>query len=571
MIVEAADFADGATLAADICIVGAGAVGITLALELGRSGLDVLLLEAGGTRAEAEVQDFYRGTVTRPALHNPIHEYRERRLGGSTTIWGGRCMPFDPIDFEWRDWIADSGWPIPYSALNTYYARANRICEAGAFAYRLDDAFDRAAQPMIDGFAGEAFSSDTLERFSCPTDFGRRYRDRLAALHNVRLMTGCAVTDIGLLASGAAVDRLTLRTRAGATLSVKARHVVLAAGGLETTRLMLASDGVMANGIGNDHDVLGRYYMCHLAGTIGDFRPRAGSAGVWHGYDIADDGTYCRRRLAIRPSAQRIHQIGNFVARLHHPHIPDARHGSGVLSALYLGRVLIPRAYRKRVEASDPFGLRGTARHVANVGLHAPEVARFARQMLLQRRLAERKFPSVVVRPRNHSFSLDFHAEQEPNRDSQVRLGAERDAYGMRRLEVDWRYTDRDVATVRTALDLLAADLRRSGAGTLGFDPDQVEAEMIRYGAYAGHHIGTARMGTDVRRSVVDPDCRVHGISNLHLAGAAVFPTSSQANPTLTAVALALRLGERLAATMRDVAAPAAIAEPERIVAMAAS
>jgi choline dehydrogenase-like flavoprotein len=125
-------------------------------------------------------------------------------------------------------------------------------------------------------------------------------------------------------------------------------------------------------------------------------------------------------------------------------------------------------------------------------------------------------------------------------------LGDDLDSLGLPRIRVDWRYAAGDVDTVSRALALLAEDVSNSGVGSFEYDPTSVEAEMTRYGAYGGHHIGTARMGTDPRHSVVDADCRVHGVDNLYIAGAATFPTSGQANPTLTLVALAARLAAHL-------------------------
>jgi choline dehydrogenase-like flavoprotein len=492
------------------------------------------------------VQDFYQGAVVDPALHSPPVDYRERRLGGTTTIWGGRCMPLDPIDFTPRDWIAESGWPIALADLAAFYPAANRLCEAGAFDYDAATALSPDARPMIAGYTGRDFDTDRLERFSCPTDFGRRYRDRLAQAPRIELLLGASVADIDRDPDGRRVTALAMRGPGGAGFTIHPRETVLCAGGLETARLLLASDRVHPHGIGNHHDVLGRYYMSHLAGTIGLFHAAGGRDAVWHGYDVADDGSYCRRRLALTEAAQRRHRIGNFVARLHHPRIADARHGSGPLSALYLGRAMIPRLYRPRLAGSDEDGAIGIVRHLANVARDPAAVAGFAWHTLTARRLAERKFPSVIVAPRRGIYSLDFHAEQEPNAASRVTLGEPRDAHGMRRLLVDWRYTAGDVATVRCALRLLADDLARAGAGRFDYDEETVETEMTRYGAYPGHHIGTVRMGDDPRTSMVDRHCRLHGIGNLHVAGAAVFPTSSQANPTLTAVALALRLAERL-------------------------
>jgi choline dehydrogenase-like flavoprotein len=203
----------------------------------------------------------------------------------------------------------------------------------------------------------------------------------------------------------------------------------------------------------------------------------------------------------------------------------------------------VPRQFRKRLDVAAG----GTWRHVANVLGQAPAVARFGWRLGVARRFTDRKYPSVVVTPPSGTFTLDVHAEQLPNRDSRVTLAPnDRDRFGMPRLHVDWRYLSGDVETVRTALGLLARDLARSGSGTLAWDDHALEHDLLHDGAYPGHHIGTARMGDDPRRSVVDRHCRVHALGNLHVAGAAVFPTSSQANPTLTAVALALRLGRRL-------------------------
>ncbi|WP_322101430.1 GMC family oxidoreductase [Paraburkholderia sp. J41] len=546
MIVDAREIAAGAQLHADVCVVGAGAAGITLALALEESGLDVIVLESGGDAPEPATQTLYEGTVADARLHPPIDHYRVRRFGGSTTLWGGRCLPLDPVDFEARDYIAHSGWPIAYAEVLPYYAQANALCEAGEFAYTAEAAFAAPLAPMIGGFASDAFSANTLERFSCPTDFGSRYRARLAK-GRVRVLQHANLCRLPMDAGSARrVGAAVVRVIGGATFCVAARAYVLAAGGLEVPRLLLDSPGASGRGLGNAHDVVGRYYMSHLAGTIGTLDLSRASS-VHHGYDISEEGIYCRRRLALREGAQHALRAGNFVARLHHPRIPDAGHGNGILSALYLARGIVPYEYAKRLYDGTPPGYAGsTFAHAKNVVADAPDTARFLWNWLRRRTLAERKFPSIIVRPANLRFSLDFHAEQEPNAASRVTLGDATDALGQRRIHVDWRYTAQDVATVSRALDALAREIERSGAGRFEYDPAEVEAEMTRYGAYGGHHIGTARMGEDPRTSVVDANCRVHETDNVYVAGAAVFPTSGQANPTLTIVALALRLAAHL-------------------------
>jgi len=562
MIFDADSLPDSQILRADVCIVGAGAAGISLALQFAGSGVQVLLLESGGFDEEPDTQALYAGTVADERLHSPPDRYRQRRFGGTTTIWGGRCMPLDAIDFEPRDYIAHSGWPITRDVLLPWYPAANRLCEAGDFTYSASATFADGGRAIIQGFSSDLFSTDSLERFSCPTNFAARYGDRLRAAANVAVILHANVSAIRLRPQGDRVGSLEVRTLRGKRMQAQAGWFVLAAGGLEVPRLLLASRDVQPNGLGNDHDVVGRYYMCHLAGTIGTLRISRPATAVHHGYEISPEGIYCRRRFALRSEVQRERGIGNFVARLHHPRITDPAHRSAVLSLLYLAKPLIPYEYAKRLHGDEHAGAAAWLRHVGNVAAGPLEAASFAWHMLRDRKLAERKFPSIIVAPRANLYSIDFHAEQQPQQSSRVTLEESRDALGMPRLRVDWRYTAADVLTVQRALALLTQEFSRSGVGQLEYDVAGVEAEMTRYGAYGGHHIGTARMGSDPRTSVVDDDCRVHGIANLFIAGLATFPTSSQANPTLTIVALALRLAAHLRVRLgSDVAAnPAATA-----------
>jgi choline dehydrogenase-like flavoprotein len=550
MIIDARDEFDEKLLSADLCIVGAGAAGIAMALQFLDTKLDVLVLESGGVTPEPDAQALYEGTVADEKMHSPPHRYRERRFGGTTTIWGGRCMPFDAIDFEARSYMPNSGWPIDYESLHAYYERANRLCEAGEFAYRAAQAFRGPEQPMIEGFHGASFTDDTLERFSCPTDFGARYGHKLRAARNQTVLLHANVTAIHLLAGGHQVESLQIQTLAGKRFQARARHFVLATGGLEVARLLLASRDVQPLGIGNEHDLVGRYYMCHLAGTIGSIKIARPLDAVHSGYQLSHEGIYCRRRFALTPQVQRAQGLGNFVARLHHPRITDPAHRNAVLSALYLGKPFISYEYAKRLHGEERQTWLEWLQHIRNVAARPWDLAAFGWHMLRDRKFADRKFPSVIIKSKANLYSLDFHAEQQPNFSSRVGLGTETDALGMPRLKIDWHYAKGDVATVRSSLQLLREDFEHSRVASFDYDPSAVEFEMTRYGAYGGHHIGTARMGSDPNTSVVDADCRVHGVVNLFVNGAATFPTSSQANPTLTLVALSLRMAEHLKARL---------------------
>jgi choline dehydrogenase-like flavoprotein len=197
-----------------------------------------------------------------------------------------------------------------------------------------------------------------------------------------------------------------------------------------------------------------------------------------------------------------------------------------------------------------------------NVALGGADAAGFAWHMLRDRKLAERKFPTIIIHSKANLYSLDFHAEQQPNPASRVSLISECDALGMPRISVDWRYTRGDVDSLSRSVALLADDFRRQGIGTFDYDPESVEVEMTRYGAFGGHHIGTARMGANPRSSVVDADCRIHDVRNLYIASSATFPTSSQANPTLTLIAFALRLSAHLKTLLQRPQPNAAAAVP---------
>ncbi len=555
MIEDAQALPAHSVLRSEVCVIGAGPAGIALALALGEQGIQVLLLEAGRDAPDAAAQVLYEGDLAN-AHHSPPHRYRLRGLGGSSVLWGGRCMPLDPIDFEARPWVPHSGWPLDDEDLMPHYRAANALAEAGRYAYEADEALP-GAPPMVRGWRSDIVTTSGLERFSCPTDFGRRYARRLRLAPAIRVLRGAVCTALRLEARPPAqvglhtVRTLDVRTLAGKPLRVRARIVVLAAGGLETARLLLCSDDVLPQGVGNMHDVVGRYYMCHLAGNLGTLDLKGPVADVRHGYERAPEGVYCRRRLAIRAAHQRREGLLNAVARLHFPRIADPAHRSGVLSGLFLARRFIGYEYARRLHDGQKPTPALLARHALNVVRDAPDTLAFLGHWLTRRTLAVRKFPSVILSNRTNRFSLEVQAEQEPHPDSRVTLADGVDALGMRRLRIDWRYRPQDIASVGRTLAWMATEFARNGTGQLRVDPDTLEEDLLRYGAYGGHHIGTARMGRDPRTSVVDPDARVHEVSNLYIAGSAVFPTSSQANPTLTILALSLRLADHLTRRLR--------------------
>lgn len=548
MIQDAGEIVRDAVVHAEICIAGGGPAGITLAMTLARAGRSVLLLESGDLGPGDEAQDLNAGEVADESLHSPPDKYRPRCLGGATSIWGGRCVPFDPIDFEARPWIDHSGWPIGYDEVEPYYTGANALCEAGEFEYDARLATQGGMRPLLRGFTPEHFDLNGIERFSCPTNFGRRYEAGLRAAGNVRVLLRATVIHLRSSRDGSRIESLHVRNARDTGFTVTADQFVLAMGGIETPRLMLTSNDVQTNGIGNANDLVGRFYMCHIAGTIGSLQVNGGPDQVWHGYDVAPDGTYCRRRIALRPDVQSAMGLGNTVFRLHHPRIADPRHRTGPLSAIFLAQKFISYEYAKRLVSDVPPTPALWMRHGLNAASDPISTIRFLGHWLRDRTLAERKFPSIIIRPRTNLFSLDFHAEQVPNPGSRITLGSAVDRFGNRQVRIDWHYTRQDVETVARSFDLLRDDIARQAIGDLSLAAGERDIEDVvrRDGAYGGHHIGTARMAASAASGVIDRDCKVFGMNNLYVAGSAAFPTSSQANPTLTIVALALRLAHHL-------------------------
>jgi choline dehydrogenase-like flavoprotein len=504
------------------------------------SGRTVLLLEAGGEVRRKDDLEALHGEVADLERHPQLVLYRCRGLGGTSALWGGRCVSFDPIDVEERAHIPWSGWPIAWDELRRWYDRAVGWCEAGPFRFRAAEALP-GRPPMVPGLDSELIEADGLERFSPPTRFGARYRAALEAAPDVRVLLSATCLGIETTPSDTAVDHLRMASEPGHGFRVRARHYVLAAGGLETTRLMLAS------GLGEGRPLLGRFYMCHIEGKAAVARFPDPSKVVF-AYERDPKGVYCRRFFAASAAAQRRLGLTNAILRFEPPVVADPAHGSPVLSALYLAHTLLEPEYRRKIASYDFRGGGGAARpdlkrHFGNVLRGLPELAAFAVDWARRHSLARRKLPYIALAPKDGAFAVDYNAEQVPNPDSRVTLCEGRDGFGMPRLKVDWRVTELDLAGVVGVHRLLAAELERCGAGRLDFDEAAIRDG---YKAAASHHIGTARMADDPARGVVDRDCRVFRLDNLHLASAAVFPTSSHANPTLTVVALAARLAARL-------------------------
>jgi choline dehydrogenase-like flavoprotein len=550
---------------AEVAVVGAGPAGIIVALELARRGHDVVLVESGGREPDATTQRL-GDTVGGDPRHVEMELATSRRLGGASNMWGGRCVPFDPVDFEPRPGVGEARWPVDHAEVAGYFGRACEWCRCGAPTFTAAAVPELADRAIVPGFRdGEVRASD-LERWSLPTNFGAVYGAELEATPNLRLLTGRTCVEVvpaegGSEHGGRSVSHLVLRDGAGTEERLRARRYVLAAGGLESTRLLLASRSRDAEGIGAHSGHLGRWYMAHVEARVARVRFAGDPGETIYSHERDGDGVYIRRRFTIDPATQAAEGLPNVAIWLVNPSIADPGHGSAVLSFVYLmlvsplgGRFVAEGIRRAHTEGDCPGGVRA---HLRNVVRDLPRAARFAVAFGYGRFLRRgRKVPGFYVPSAANVYPLLYHAEHLPHRESEVTLSEEHDALGMPRLRTRLHFSEADVEAVRRAHEVLDRSLRAQGLGEVEFLDDDVEA-AVRAQLFGGYHqAGTTRMSAEPADGVLDRDLAVHGFDDLFVASSSAFPTSGQANSTFTLTAFAVRLADHLATDLA--ATPAA-------------
>jgi choline dehydrogenase-like flavoprotein len=502
VLIDAATVADGSTIEADLCIVGGGPAGLTLATDLVGSGFDVVLLESGREAWDQRTQDLADGAVTaEPFRFNGVDlslsNTRMRQLGGSSNHWTGQCRPLDPHDFDARTATGGVGWPFGFAELEPHYVQA--VATVELLSPEWSPAWWSAETGTHLLETDERIRSVVFQ-FSPPTRFGERLAPGLRAAANVRCYLGATVTSLVPDRSGASVRTADVATFAGTRFQVAATGFVLATGGVDVPRLLLASTAASPAGLGNGNGLVGRFFMEHphaIGGrallSVPADQLAAYLIGPRSGPDLAPGLTWTG--LSPTPEVQDDEGIANGCVLLWPP------------------------------DAGPPRGDRDAETWSVDA------------------------LRSILAGPSGtgpvSEVTLAIRIEQAPNPDSRVVLAPASDELGMPRAEVQWRLTDRDRTTLRRTAELVAESIGASGLGRVEIDPGgrPIEDWPIEIG---NHHMGTTRMSTDPADGVVDENGRMHEVDNVHVCGSAVFPTSGMANPTLTIVALAHRLAAQL-------------------------
>ena len=504
-------------LEADLCVIGSGAAGITIAREFLQSGLRVAVLAGGSREQTRQDQTLYDSQIV-GLPHPGTHEGRARTFGGTTTLWGGQALPLDRIDFETRSWVAHSGWPFTRAELDPFYGRAQQVMHLPALDFEADVWKQFHVEPPA--YDADCLSA-TFSQWSPNPNFALAHRQALETSSAVTVYLNAHAANIQTNASAASVEHVEVRTLAGKKGRLRARSYILCGGGIETARILLASNSVESHGLGNSHDVVGRYFQDHPAVRFAEVHPhRRGRFQELYDHFYLD-GVKLLPKIALAAAAQRREEVLNAVAIIQF----DMASDSGITASKEILRALKSRRLPRGSQ------IWSTVRD-------ADEVVRLA----LRYRFQKRSFS-----PKRGPIYLEAHCEQEPNPDSRISLCDEVDALGVRRARVDWRVTDLHKKTVGVLQEMIGTEFERLQIGRVEslnvFSPGADWRSQIYD---VNHHMGTARMHDDPRCGVVDGQCRVHGVDNLYIGSSAVFPTGGYSNPTLTMMALCLRLSDRL-------------------------
>ncbi len=504
------DVPGGATVRKNVCIIGAGPAGITIAKELNRyKSVSVALLEGGFEKQDPETKALYAGRTHSSVLNGTregryLAASRRRAFGGAGAIWAGWCVPFTPHDFVEHSWVPHSGWPITRADIDPHYDRAGKLMNITPFDYdfrKNKEFYGYHLMPESD-----LVKTKLLYCASKIPRFRRLYGEEIFASPNVELFLGANVTKIGVGPDRSSIRSVEVTCLSGNRFTVKADIFVLCAGGIENARLLLASRDVFPNGVGNGHDLVGRFFMEHF--------------GLSNAADL----------ILTHPDESLRMYLNHYFRRTNKAAGPIA-HGVLTLSEEVLEREsLLNSAFYPDIADRGRKGKRSELK-----------------KALFDTAAEVDNYPGdVVIKKRSSMYlgTLKIRAEQSPNPESRVELADERDSLGMPRVKLSWLPTEKDWDSAYRGLSIIARELGRWSDGRLRIVMDRSGPQKIC--SWGGHHVGSTRMHQDPAKGVVDRDCLVHGLSNLYVAGSSVFPTCGFANPTFTIVALALRLSDRL-------------------------
>ncbi len=539
MIVDGRNITELQQLKTDICIVGGGPAGLTLANEFINSRLGVILIESGSLNFNPEAQSLSEAKAI-SVNQSDLKKSRRRQVGGNAHAWnapidsktaGWRCLPLDPLDLEPRDWIPDSGWPFKHQDLESYYQRAHQICGLKEFNYAVEDWQQPDSSPL---FTDSQNLQTTISQFAHSSIFTSYYPQKIRRASNIRILTNTTVLQIESTVQN--VTNVDVASLKGNRFKVGAKIFILAAGGIENARLLLLSNEQCSLGLGNQHDLVGRFFMDHPRIDLGLFVPFSRQF-FDHSqlYDIhAVNGTSILGAISLTTQLLIKEKLPN-----HGIHFYPTYHGH-----LAQAKISFKTITRELSQGTIP---DKTAHHVYRM-LSGRKYFIDVVYWKIWRLLSNSHLGIWTFLPhektRFSALRLTCQLEQIPLASNRLVLNSEKDRFGQNKIELHWQLGDRETEALKKITTIVSQELNQSGVGYF----QSLEQPLNQdFAALTGHHhLGTTRMHSSPKQGVVDADCRVHGLNNLFVAGSSVFPTGGYANPTLTIVALAIKLADKI-------------------------
>lgn len=522
---------DSKVVDADLCIVGAGAAGITLAYQLAGTSISVLLLESGGFQLDPVTQSLYDGdNVSFDKF--PLQATRLRYFGGTTNHWGGLSPRLSASVMEPRPNMPLYRWPISHEELSEYYPIAEKICQLGGPEWDRTDHWQRITGHKPLHLARGAIVPKV---FFCspPTRFGKTYRNALKAAKNVKVFLYGNAREVVANDNTSHAERIEVQCIGGNRFSVRAKVFVLALGGLETPRLLLLSRARSSAGLGNIYGNVGRYYMDHpqIAGGLLHLSPNAPDYGFFEHGVYKENRRHFMGLFVPKPGVVDHEGIGDFRVELNPAPYPPA----GLRSARKLSHFF-----------SNPKVGLDLGRHLANILLDIDQVANVVAKNVLGRDSGFLTSQAGGNYDGRTAWCVVV-AEQFPNPDSRMSLAHDTDMFGQQRIWLNWRLEQADLRTMRRAMQIFAAAIAACGHGRIRLTGELLTSNFLDLVGISCHPMGTTRMSDDPRKGVVDANLLVHGMDNLYVCSSSTWPTSGGwMNPTLTIVALAVRMAETI-------------------------
>ena len=523
MIHDFDTYDQGAAIQTDICIIGSGAAGLTVASQFFGTRWKVTVLEGGGAKEESRSQELYQSDVI-GLPHDGVHEGRFRTLGGSTTAWGGQLLPLTEQDFQAKPGLPLSGWPLTYEELDGFYRRAEAMMGVDGPPY------DESRWQRF-GITPPVLDAGTFRyRFSEWAAWGKRnlalsFGNELKTSPNVNVILHANAVNIQTSQAADLVDQIDIKSFDGKTGTVKAKFYVICCGGIETPRLLLASNTVAPEGVGNGRDLVGRYFQDHISLRAGRIQPQNRRALQRLFDPFYRRGVMYTPKIEMQAGKQRELGLLNVMGHLKFE-IPE---DSGVQE---IKRMLLAAQGGKNPVPSGKALLRmaGDSRDFARLAFG---------KVALNRRLSLSRGDIYLL----------VDSEQAPNPQSRITLSPTSDALGMPRAVVDWQMSEVDARTLHSYAELFKQEWKRLSLGEVTLEEAALAEGSLHWAENMRdiyHHMGTTRMSDTPQQGVVDKNCRVHGIGNLFVGSSSVFPTSGNSNPTLTIMALCIRLADHL-------------------------